>query len=217
MLEHNPSPLPGPTRPGSVGSDGDRTRRRHRGTAAWFLAAATFGLARWILGIADPAYYDAASLVDYAAVVTLTGLFVATGIALIGLWLRPPVARGSWLLLVAGLGAIAEGTGNLLEDAFDIEAAVWAFFGGGMVLMIGLLAAGIAALTEASSGRWSGLFLLFAVPGGMLGFGGLMMVLAWALFGLWIVYRHRVFVTAVAAAFVPAAAISVALYWKDVS
>jgi len=68
---------------------------------------------------------------DYAAVVFLTGVLGATGIAITLLWRDPPVARGSLFLLFAGVGAAAEGLGNLLEDAFDVEAAVWAFFGGG--------------------------------------------------------------------------------------
>ncbi len=152
------------------------------------------------------------SLIDYAAVVSQTVIGVATGIALILLWRDPPVARGSLFLLFAGLGAAAEGLGNLFEDAFDIEAAVWAFFGGGLVMMVSLIIAGIAALTVPSPRRWSGLFLLFAFPGGMLGFGLVMLGVSWILFGLWIVYQHRAFVVALSIAAVPASAYSVYLY-----
>lgn len=94
----------------------------------------------------------------------------------------------------AGVGAAAEGLGNLFEDAFDIEAAVWAFFAGGLVMMMSLLIAGIVALTDNSPRRWSGLFLLFALPGGMLGFGAVMMGVSWILFGLWIVFQLRAIV-----------------------
>jgi hypothetical protein len=122
---------------------------------------------------------------------------------LILLWRDPPVKRGSLFLLLAGIGAIAEGAGNLLEDVFNIESAVWGFFVGGIVMMVSLIIAGVAALTVNSPMRWSGLFLLLAVPGALLGFGAVMMGVAWVLFGLWIVYQHRAFVIAIAVLWVP--------------
>ena len=79
-----------------------------------------------------------------------------------------------------------------------------------------LIVSGIAALTVRSPRRWSGLFLLFAEPGVMLGFGGVMMGLAWILFGLWIVYEHRAFVIALAVAGVSELAIAFYLYADDV-
>jgi hypothetical protein len=188
----------------------------NRTTAAWFGLAGVSGLLRWVVEFADPAYYDAATLLDHVAVVSLTVLGVATGIALILLWRDPPLERGSLFLLFAGVGAAAEGLGNLFEDAFNIEAAVWVFFGGGLVMMVSLLIAGIAALTVRSPRRWSGLFLLFAAPGGLLGFGLVMMGVSWILFGLWIVYQLRAFVVALAVAAVPALAAAVYLYGDDV-
>jgi len=173
----------------------------NRSAGVWFglsglTALAGFGLYEF----ADPTYYDASSFVDYLSVVMLSGFFVATGIALVLLWRDPPVARGSLFLLFAGIGAAAEGLGNLLEDAFDVGVAVWAFFGGGIVMMLSLLIAGIVALTVDSPRRWSGLFLLFSVPGAMLGFGIVMTGVSWILFGLWIVLGHRGLVIALAAA-----------------
>ena len=194
------------------------TRERTRGgthlySGAWFALAGVSALFGWgFYEIADPVYYDASSVSDYVAVVALTSVFVATGVALILLWRNPPVARGSVFLLFAGVGAAAEGLGNLFEDAFDIEAAVWAFFGGGLVMMVSLLIAGILALADSSSRRWSGLFLLFAVPGGMLGFGAVMMGVSWILFGLWIVFQLRAFVIALIVAAVPAVATAIYLY-----
>jgi hypothetical protein len=155
-------------------------------------------------------------LIDFAAVLSTTMVGVATGIALILLWRDPPVPRGSLFLLFAGIGAAAEGLGNLFEDAFDVEAAVWAFFGGGLLMMVSLIIAGIAALTVDSPRRWSGLFLLVAVPGGLLGFGLVMMGVSWILFGLWIVYQHRVFVVALAVAAVLMLATAVYLYGDEV-
>jgi len=193
---------------------GERKRvRTNRSSGAWFGLAGVSALLGWgFYEFADPTYYDATSVGDYVAVGALTFVLVATGLALILLWRDPPVARGSVFLLFAGVGAVAEGLGNLLEDAFDIEAAVWAFFGGGIVMMLSLLVAGIVALTDSSPRRWSGLFLLFAVPGGMLGFGVVMMGVAWILLGLWIAYQLRAFVIALIVAFVPAVATAVYLY-----
>ena len=147
----------------------------------------------------------------------LTGLFVVTGIALILLWRNPPVKRGSLFLLFAGIGAIAEGVGDLLEDAFGVEDAVWLFFGGGLLMMASLIIAGVAALTVRSPRRWSGLFLLFAAPGAMLGFGAVMLGVSWILFGLWIVYEHRAFVIALAVAAIAGLAIAIDLYWTDIT
>ncbi len=189
----------------------------NRTTATWFgLAGVLPLLGSALFAFSDPVYYDAASITDYAAVVTLTAVGVATGIALILLWRDPPVARGSLFLLFAGIGAAAEGLGDLFEDAFDIEAAVWLFFGGGLMMMVSLLIAGIAALTVRSPRRWSGLFLLVAVPGALYGFGLVMMGVSWILFALWIVYQHRAFVLALAVFIVLALATAVYLYGDDV-
>ena len=188
-----------------------------RSTAIWFGVAGVLTLLTWVIfTTSDPAYYDAATLTDYVAVVGLTGSFVVTGIALMLLWRDPPVKRGSLFLLLAGIGAVAVGVGDLLEDAFNIEDAVWLFFGGGLLMMVSLIVAGVSALTVRSPRRWSGLFLLFAVPGGLLGFGAVMLGVSWILFGLWLVFEHRAFVIALAVAAVPALAIAIDLYWADV-
>ena len=188
----------------------------NRATAVWFGVAGISALLRFGLHYVDPAFYDAASLIDYAAVVSLTLVYVATGVALILLWRDPPVARGSLFLLFAGVGAVAYGLGNLFEDAFGVEAAVWAFFGGGLVMMLSLIVAGIAALTIRSPRRWSGLFLLFAFPGGILGFGLVLMGVSWILFALWIVSQRRAYVIALSVAAAPALAYSIYLYGADV-
>lgn len=188
-----------------------------RTTALWFWVAGALTLFTWVLfTINDPVYYDVATLTDYAAVLGLTGSFLVTGFALILLWRDPPVKRGSRFLLLAGIGALAVGVGDLLEDAFNVEDAVWLFFGGGILLMVSLIVAGVAALTVRSPRRWSGLFLLFAVPGGMLGFGMAMLGVSCILLGLWIVYEHRAFVIALAVAAVPALTIAIDLYCADV-
>ena len=164
----------------------------------------------------EPAYYDASTFVDHLSVASLTATFVTTGVALILLWRDPPVKRGSFFLVLAGIGALAVGVGDLFEDALGFEDAVWVFFGGGILMLVTLPIAGIAALSVSSPERWSGVFLLFAVPGVLLGFGIVMLGVSWILFGLWIVYQHRAFVIAIAVAAVPALATAFYLYAGDV-
>ena len=170
-------------------------------------AVTLYVLAETVLG--DTAYYDAKALGDYATVAIVTSILVFNGIALLLLWRDPPVTRGAVFLLLAGIGAIAEGVGNLLEDVFGIEDAVWAFFGGGMLYMVSLLIAGVAALTVDSPNRWSGLFLLLGVPSAMLGFGWVIAGVSWVLFGSWILTRNRHLVIAVATAAVPLTALGI--------
>ena len=189
----------------------------NRTTAIMFGVASVMALSGSALhSVSEPTYYDPSTLTDYLAVASLTTIFIVTGVALVLLWRDPPVGRGSLFLFLAGIGAAAVGLGNLFEDAFDVEAAVWVFFGGGILMLMSLVVAGTAALTVHSPRRWSGLFLLFAAPGVMLGFGGVMMGVSWILFGLWIVYQHRSYVIALAVAFASELIIAFYLYAGDV-
>jgi hypothetical protein len=188
-----------------------------RTAAIVFGVAGVLALSGSVLhAVSEPAYYDASTFIDYLAVASLTTIFVVTGIALVLLWRDPPVRRGSLFLLLAGIGAVAVGVGDLFEDAFDVEAAVWVFFGGGIAMLVSLIIAGTVALTARSPRRWSGLFLLSAAPGVMLGFGGVMMGVSWVLFGLWIAYQHRAMVVALAVAAVSELVIAFYLYADDV-
>jgi hypothetical protein len=190
----------------------------NRATAIAFGAAGVLALAGSALhALSEPVFYDPSTVGDYFAVMSLTTIYVVTGIALVLLWRDPPVKRGSLFLLLAGIGAVTAGLGNLFEDAFDVEAAVWAFFGGGLLMMLTLVIAGVAALTVRSPRRWSGLFLLLGATGAMLGFGLVMMGVSWILFGLWLAYEHRGFVIALVLAVIPAAATIFYLYADDLS
>lgn len=190
--------------------------QRQTAAAAWFVVAAVAILIRSALELTNPAYYAASTWVDHAAVVTQTLGGLATGVALLSLWRARLVTRGRTVLLLGALGAIAMALGNLLEDSFGIEDAVWAFFGGGLLMIVSLLAAGIATLTLSTPDRAVGAFFLFAVPGGMLGFGGVMMAVSWLLLAGWLMSRRRVYVVAIAAAVPVAIAISFVLYAPDV-
>ena len=188
----------------------------NRAAAAWFgLAGVLVLVFAAFFQVADPAYYAAATFIDYALVVAQAVVAVVIGIALTLLWRDPPVARGSLFVLFAGVGAVALGVGGLFEDAFGIEAAAWVWFGGGLVMFASLLIAGIAALTVNSPLRWSGLFLIVAAPG-YAGFFAVMTGVSWILFALWIVYQHRAFVVALAVLIVPALAMVAYLYGDGV-
>ncbi len=189
---------------------------RQTATSAWFVVAAAAILIRSALELVEPSYYDATTLLDHAAVVSQSLGGLATGVGLLLLWRDPPVARARPFLLLGGLGAISMALGNLLEDTFGVADAVWAFFGGGVVMMLSLLVGGAIALASRVPGRAVGAFLLFAAPGGMLGFGGIMMAVAWLLLAAWLGSRHRAYVVAVAAAVPVAVVISVVLYAPDV-
>ena len=161
-----------------------------RSTPIWFAIAGVFGVARWIFEFADPQYFDPESALDYATVVAQSAAGVATGIALLTLWRNPPVRRGSILLAVAGLAAIAHGMGNLLEDTFDIGAGELAFIGGGIGMILALFGAGVSALTVNSPSRWSGLFLIVGATGPMMD-TLLFMGLAWIAFSVWIATQFQ--------------------------
>jgi hypothetical protein len=184
----------------------------NRLAGVWFVGTGATGLILWALFsliLGDAEYYAADSFGDYAAVVAVTLILVITGIPLILLWRNPPVGRGAFLLLLAGIGIIAEGIGNLLEDIFGLDQAVLLFFGGGMLYMVSLLIAGVLAFTVSGPQRWSGLFLLLGVPAGMLGFGWVIAGVSWVLFGGWLITASQKFVTAMAVAAVPLLALGV--------
>jgi hypothetical protein len=163
-----------------------------RGGVFWFALAGVLAIARWSLELAEIQYYDPESLLDYSGVILQTAAALATGIALLVLWRNPPVRRGAFLIGLGGVAAIAQGSGNLFEDAFGLEWAVWGFFVGGIGLVITLALAGILALSVSDSARWAGVFLLLGATGGMLGLGLLVMGISWLAFGFWIQRRVRV-------------------------
>jgi len=158
----------------------------NRGGILWFAMAGLFAVARWVLEFADIQYYDPESLLDYSGVILQTAAGLTTGVALLILWRDPPVQRGAFLIGLAGIAAVAQGLGNLIEDGLDWEWGVWGFFVGGVGMVITLALAGILNLTVKDHLRWSGLFLILGATGGMLGLGLLIMGLTWIAFSFWI-------------------------------
>ena len=148
-----------------------------------------FAISRWVLEFSEVEYYDPQTLADVSAVILQTAAGVTTGVALLFLWRNPPVRRGSVLILIGGVAAIGQGLGNLFEDAFGFSWGEWGFFVGGIGMVFSLAGAGILALSAKSPHRLSGAFLLAGATGGMLGFGLVVMGLAWFGLSRWMVRR----------------------------
>lgn len=154
----------------------------------WFGVAGLLAISRWVLDFADIQYYEPESLLDYSGVFLQSAAGLTTGIALLVMWRDPPVQRGTFLIGLAGAAALAQGLGNLIEDALGWEWGVWGFFIGGVGMVITLALAGIVTLTVGDPSRWAGVFFILGATGGMLGLGLLIMGLTWIALTLWI---HR--------------------------
>lgn len=169
-----------------------RVSQVSRNGAIFFAAAGVFAVGRWVLEFAEIEYYDPQSLLDYSGVLLQTAAGVTTGVALLTLWRNPPVQKGAFLLSLAGVAAIAQGLGNLFEDAFGWEWGVWGFFVGGVGMIVLLAVVGALTVSVRDPERWAGVFLLLGATGGMLGLGLLIMGLSSIALSLWIYRRTRV-------------------------
>lgn len=160
--------------------------------AFWFAIAGLLAVSRWALEFVEIQYYDPQSFLDYNGVLLQTGAGLTTGVALLVLWRNPPVPRGAFLIGLAGLGSVAQGLGNLFEDAFDWEWGVWGFLVGGVAMIVLLALAGVLIVSMRDPHRYAGVFLLLGSTGGMLGLGLLVMGLSWIAFSFWIYRSLRV-------------------------
>jgi hypothetical protein len=138
-----------------------------------FGAAGVLTLIRQMIQLTDPAYYNPVTGLDYAAawLTSIVGGIVA--VAFVVWWRRSPLRRGSWIVLVAGIGWALAALGNLLGDVFDmaIGETLWSAI---IVAFGGTLLAGVVALSANSPYRWSGLFLIgYAFGWGFPDSGGL--------------------------------------------
>ena len=162
-------------------------------TGWWFGAAGVLVTVRAGLEIADPVYWEPVSPLDYAAVVLTTVGWVAAGWAVILLSRRPEMRRASLVLGVAGVGLVIEGLGNLLEDLFDLTWGGDLYSWGGIVGAVSLIVGCGLALTVRHPLRWSALFLLAFVAGGIFPDDGGLFVSGLSLIGLayWLLTQQR--------------------------
>ncbi len=162
---------------------------RHLVIAA--LTAGMIGVLGFLIGLADPAYYDPETTLDYAAASLNTLGPVTTAGALV-IWWRVMPVRGVFLMPAAAAAALVFGVGNFLEDIAGLEAGGDLFFYGGAALFAVLLIGAVLALTMRGSWRWTGLFLLTLAAGMGLD-SALVGALGWLALAviLWRVIPHR--------------------------
>lgn len=164
-----------------------------RHTGWWFLAAGVLVTIRAAIELTSPSYWAPVSVTDYAAVVGTTVAWLATSWAIVLLARAPQLRRAKWLLIAAALGTAISAVGNLLEDLFDIAFGGPMFVWGGMIGALGFLLGGTLALTVSNRLRWSGLFLLVFLAGGVFPDEGGQFVSGVALLGLggWLILSPR--------------------------
>lgn len=131
------------------------------------MAAGGLVTIRAVIELAEPVYHSPVSFVDYSAVVLTTVAWLVAGWAVFLLSRRPPLRRVSLLLLAAAVGLVVEAIGNLLEDLLDVPFGGDLYVWGGIVGAIGLMVGSLVVLTVGHPLRWSGLFLLGVLAGGV--------------------------------------------------
>lgn len=138
---------------------------KQRPIAISFLAAGLLTVGRAAIELADPAYYNPLTLLDYTAAIGSTVAWGAMAVALFLWWRVTAHRRGAIFLLLAAVGVLVSSLGNLLEDVFNLGFGEFMFSYGGMIGAISLMAASVVAFAGWGQLRWSGLFLLGIVAG----------------------------------------------------
>jgi hypothetical protein len=136
-----------------------------------------------LVGLADPAYYEPETALDYVAATLNTAGPVATSATLLIWWRVVPIRRGAFLILFAATSALVFGLGNFLEDIAGLDWGGDLFFFGGVALLASSAAAGVVALTVRNRWRWSGLILL-AIAAGIGLDSAVVWVIAWLAFAV---------------------------------
>lgn len=128
---------------------------------ALFTISGVLYLARALMDLGDPMYYDPATLFDYVAVIatTLSMVFLATAIASLALTRTVDGAARvvAWLPSAA---LVIGGAANLLEDAFGMSSLGFLYGVGGLLALVGLVALGVATLLDGRNDRGVGVVLL---------------------------------------------------------
>ncbi len=129
------------------------------------VVAGLVALVGLFVGLADPAYYDPVTFIDWVSAALNTAGPLAAGWALFVWWTVTSVRRGAFLILIGAIAATVFGLGNLVEDIFGLDWGFYLFGLGGMATVLSLALAGILALSVRSPLRWTGLFLLGVAAG----------------------------------------------------
>ena len=146
-------------------------------------------LVRGLMDLGSPAYSNAATLFDYAAVVLTTLWMVALGAAIASLAIARTVGGAARSVAwVPSAALVIGGVANLLEDGFGLSALGFLFGVGGGLAVVGLVALGGSTLLDRRNERGIGVVLLllgaaFTFPpfGRTAGVGILCLVMAYVL------------------------------------
>lgn len=136
-----------------------------RSTAVWLIGAGALIVIRASIELADPVYWAPTSLLDYAAVVLTTLAWVAAGWAFISWSRSTSIRRCALPLLLAGIGTLVSGIGNLLEDLFDLEFGGLLYSWGGITGALSALLAAALMLPARHPLRWAAFVLIGFVAG----------------------------------------------------
>ncbi|HEY5652587.1 MAG TPA: hypothetical protein VIW46_14165 [Acidimicrobiia bacterium] len=130
----------------------------------WFVLAGVLVAARAAIELAEPAYYDPETLLDFVAATLTSVAWLVTAVALARWWPAKPARGGSFLLLIAAIAVAVSAVGNFIEDVLGIPAGEALFTYGGMVGAVSILVLGVSLLSF-GGGRWAGVLLLLFIAG----------------------------------------------------
>lgn len=157
--------------------------------AALFAISGVLYLVRGLMDLGSPAYANAATLFDYAAVVTTTLWMFALGAAIASLAITRTVGGAARAVAwIPSAALVIGGTANLIEDGFGVSALGFWFGVGGGLAVVGLVGLGVCTLLDRGNDRGVGVVLLllgvaFVLPPSVraAGVGTLCLVMAYVL------------------------------------
>jgi hypothetical protein len=136
---------------------------RSRTVFAVSAAAGVLGVARGVIGYANPNYWSPVSALDWTAISLFSALMLAAA-ATLSLLARRLRGAARWSVGGAAVGAALVGVGNAVEDGLGF-APFGYVFGAGMALMAtSLLLAGLLLALRRAGSTQLGLLLTGVVP-----------------------------------------------------
>jgi hypothetical protein len=134
-----------------------------------FATAGALGITRGAIGYAHPTYWEPATTLDWAAVLTFSGFLAAVAAAML-LLARDQLGASRWTIGVGAAGAGLAGAANALEDGVGVSEFGYAFAAGTALMATGILLGGLLLTVFATTQRWLGLLFLADVAALAVGF-----------------------------------------------
>jgi hypothetical protein len=139
--------------------------------SAAFAIAGLVWIASGAVAMADPAYYDPVTAIDYAAVGLFSLALGVTAVALLLLetWPAVRVHRAARAALLVGVtGGIVASLANFGEDWLRLPLG-WVYVAGVILFYLGMVAAGMVLVARNRELRWIGALLIVPFPAPLLG------------------------------------------------